>query len=121
MYELRVQSHFSAAHALRQYGGDCEQLHGHNWAVEVRLEARELDRRGLAMDFREVKALLGEVLGALDHRFLNDLGPFRVENPSTERIAHYIYDALAPRLPAGVTLAEVTAWETPGCGATYRP
>jgi 6-pyruvoyltetrahydropterin/6-carboxytetrahydropterin synthase len=121
MYELRVQSHFSAAHALRQYSGDCEQLHGHNWTVEVRLTAPELDRLGLAMDFREAKALLGEVLGALDHRFLNDLDPFRVDNPSTERIAHYIYDALVPRLPAGVALAEVTAWETPGCGATYRP
>jgi len=121
MYELRVQSHFSAAHALRQYAGDCERLHGHNWTVEVRLAAGELDRRGLAMDFREVKALLGEVLETLDHRFLNEVEPFRVDNPSTERIARYIYDALAPRLPAGVTLAEVTAWETPGCGASYRP
>jgi 6-pyruvoyltetrahydropterin/6-carboxytetrahydropterin synthase len=89
--------------------------------VEVRLLASELDRQGLAMDFRDVKALLGEVLATLDHRFLNEVEPFRADNPSTERIARYIHDALASRLPSGVTLAEVTAWETPGCGASYRP
>ena len=121
MYEVRVESHFSAAHALRGYGGNCERLHGHNWNVEVRLATDGLDEHGLAVDFRQAKALLEEVLGGLDHRLLNDLEPFRDENPSTERLARYIFEALSARLPGGVRLTEVTAWETAGCAATYRP
>lgn len=121
MYEVRVESRFSAAHALRGYGGNCERLHGHNWNVEVRLAAEGLDEQGLAIDFRQAKALLEEVLEGLDHRFLNELEPFRDENPSTERLARHIFEALSARLPGRVRLTEVTAWETPGCAATYRP
>ncbi len=121
MYEVRVESRFSAAHALRGYEGNCERLHGHNWRVEVRLATERLDEQGLAIDFRQAKALLEEVLEGLDHRFLNELEPFRDENPSTERLAQYILEALSARLPGGVRLTEVTAWETPGCAATYRP
>lgn len=121
MYEVRVKSRFSAAHALRGYGGNCERLHGHNWTVEVCVAAERLDECGLAVDFRTVKALLGEVVSELDHRFLNDLEPFSRANPSTEGIAQHIFEALASRLPPGVTLVEVTAGETPDCLATYRP
>ncbi len=121
MYELRVESGFAAAHRLRGYQGDCEQLHGHNWKVEVRLSADRLDECGLALDFRELKSALREVLDTLDHKYLNELEPFRTENPSTERLAHYIFDELAARLPAQVTLTEVTAWEAPGSAASYRP
>ena len=121
MYELRVESGFSAAHSLRGYGGNCERLHGHNWQVEVRLSADRLDPLGLAVDFRQMKRLLEEVLAALDHRYLNELEPFRTENPSTERLAQYIYERLAAKLPATVRLTEVTAWESEDCAATYRP
>jgi len=121
MFELRVESSFAAAHSLRDYGGNCERLHGHNWKVEVRLAADGLNPVGLAMDFRQVKALLEEVLAALDHQYLNDLEPFRKENPSTERLAQYIFEGLAARTPAEVRLTEVTAWESPDCAATYRP
>lgn len=121
MYEVRVRSRFSAAHALRGYDGNCERLHGHNWTVEVCAAAEDLDECGLAVDFRTLKALLAEVLAELDHRFLNELEPFRRANPSTERVARYIFEALASRLPPGVTLVEVTAGETPDCVATYRP
>jgi len=120
MYEVRVESHFSAAHALREYEGDCERLHGHNWKVEVRLASETLNAQGLAVDFREARALLGEVLGGLDHRLLNELEPFREENPSTERLAKHIFEELSARLPRGVRLTEVTAWETPGSAASYR-
>ena len=121
MYEVRVESRFSAAHALREYEGNCERLHGHNWKVEIRLAAEGLNDQGLAIDFRQAKALLNEVLDGLDHRFLNDLEPFRKENPSTEVLARYIFEELTARFPGGVRLTEVTAWETPGCAATYRP
>jgi len=121
MFELRVEGSFAAAHRLREYGGNCERLHGHNYVVEVRLAAQELNELGLAIDFRDLKSALGGVLDGLDHQYLNELEPFRSQNPSTERLAEYIHRSLAVGLPHGVRLTQVTVWESPGCAATYRP
>jgi len=118
-YELHIQAEFAAAHRLREYDGNCERLHGHNWKVEVVLRGAELDRLGMLMDFRAAKRLLGEALDGLDHRCLNDLEAFRTTNPTTENIARMLYEALAARLPDGVAVARVTAWESDGCGASY--
>jgi 6-pyruvoyltetrahydropterin/6-carboxytetrahydropterin synthase len=118
-FELIVNTHFAAAHNLRGYHGDCEQLHGHNWAVDLVLEADRLDELGMVLDFREVKRLVREVLEALDHRYLNDLEAFREDNPTTENIARYIHRQLQLNLPEPVRVKKVTAWESEGCGAAY--
>ena len=52
MYRLTIQTSFAAAHNLLQYQGDCENLHGHNWKVDVTVAARELDKSGLGIDFK---------------------------------------------------------------------
>ncbi len=116
---MHVQGGFAAAHRLREYDGNCERLHGHNWKVEVALRGGELGRLGMLMDFREAKRLLAETLDPLDHRCLNDLAAFQSANPTTENIARMLYEALAARLPDGMAVARVTAWESDGCGATY--
>ncbi|HUT36691.1 MAG TPA: 6-carboxytetrahydropterin synthase QueD [Planctomycetota bacterium] len=121
-YELHIQAEFAAAHRLREYDGNCERLHGHNWKVDVVLRGERLDRLGMLIDFREAKGLLRGVLEPLDHQCLNDLDAFRHTNPTTENIARMLYEALAVRLPEGIAVAKVTAWESDGCGATYsRP
>ncbi len=76
MYELTIEAHFAAAHNLREYQGECENLHGHNWRVEVVVGAGELDRLGMVMDFRDLKGALGGVLRQLDHKYINDVPPF---------------------------------------------
>ncbi len=118
-YELLVEAEFAAAHRLRDYHGNCERLHGHNWRVQAVLRGRKLDRLGMLLDFREARRLLAEAVGPLDHQCLNDLGAFREMNPTTENIARTVFDALAARLPKGVAVARVTAWESEGCGASY--
>jgi len=55
MYRLTIKTGFAAAHNLINYQGDCENLHGHNWKVEVTVIARELDKAGLAIDFKVLK------------------------------------------------------------------
>jgi 6-pyruvoyltetrahydropterin/6-carboxytetrahydropterin synthase len=110
---------FAAAHRLREYDGNCERLHGHNWKVDVVLRAALLDRLGMAMDFRVAKRLIHEVLDGFDHQCLNELAPFREMNPTTENIARVVYEALEARLPSGVAVAKVTAWESDQCGASY--
>ena len=118
-FELFVQTEFAAAHRLREYDGNCEHLHGHNWKVDVVLRASQLDALGMALDFRDAKRLIHEVLDEFDHEYLNELPPFREVNPTTENIARFIYHALEAKLPAGTAVAKVTAWESEKCGASY--
>ncbi len=120
MYEIMIQEDFSAAHRLRQYGGKCEELHGHNWHVDVVVRAETLDRTGLALDFRTLKGHAREVLARLDHAFLNDLPEFQEVNPSSEQIARYLFEQISGRLcGTPVRVVRVNVWESDHACASY--
>lgn len=120
MFELKIEDSFAAAHRLRGYRGQCEDLHGHNWKIEVVVRADRLDDIGLALDFQELKAATKEVLDRLDHTFLNDLPPFSDANPSSENIARFVFEELAARLDReGLWMHRVTAWESEKACASY--
>jgi len=121
MYQVSVEGHFDAAHFLREYGGKCENLHGHRFKVVVSLKATKLNKIGLAYDFVELKRHLGEVLARFDHTSLNEVPPFDKINPSSENIAVTIYDELKGRFSGGVTLSSVEVWESPESCVTYSP
>jgi 6-pyruvoyltetrahydropterin/6-carboxytetrahydropterin synthase len=121
MFEVSVEETFAAGHALRNYRGKCENVHGHNYRVQVTVEGPELDDIGLLVDFGEVKKLIRGVVARLDHRFLNELAPFDAINPSAENLARYFYDEVSSGLAAGPQLREVRIWETDITCATYRP
>ena len=90
MFEVMVLGEFSSAHNLRGYKGKCEDLHGHNWKVELIAQNNALDATGMVVDFRELKAKLNNVLEELDHKYLNDIDYFKKVNPTSENIAKYI-------------------------------
>ena len=119
MFELVVETDFSAAHNLREYKGQCEKLHGHNWKVQVVLKAEKLDKLGMVMDFREVKRIVGEIMNKFDHTYLNELADFKVLNPTTENLSKILFDELKNTLPLGVKVSRVTTWESDRCGAIY--
>jgi len=120
MYELSVISHFSAAHQLRGYRGKCEELHGHNYRVEVKVRARELDELGLAVDFNVLKERTEAVLETWDHKFLNRIPPFDRKNPSAENLAGELFHRLSASLKSAlVKVAAVTVWESETASATY--
>lgn len=120
MYELTVETSFSAAHQLRGYQGKCERVHGHNWKVHAHVVSGMLDDTDLVMDFHELKRLANEAVSTLDHSFLNELFPFTEKNPSSENIAKWIFDSLKKKLPdGGVRLTAVTVWESDTASATY--
>ena len=120
IFEVYIKSHFSAAHSLKGYSGDCARVHGHNWMVEVFVACAELDKLGIGIDFREVKSAVKEVLEALDHRDLNDLPMFGVQNPTSENIARFLYKELSRRLNTEkIHVSRVKVSETPGAGAFY--
>ena len=120
MYELRVASRFAAAHQLREFRGACENLHGHNWKVEVYLTGENLGGEGILMDFGEMKKATKEALGTLDHHFLNELAVFENMNPSSENIARYLFKYLSEKLNHGdIRVSKVTAWESEDACASY--
>ncbi len=121
MYQISVEDHFDAAHALYGYRGKCEALHGHRFRVVVKVTASKLDDIGLAYDFTELKARLKSILERFDHTTLNDIPPFDKINPSSENIASTIYNELKPALKAAlVELVAVEVWESPESGVEYR-
>ena len=123
MFEVSVEQTFAAGHALRNYRGKCENVHGHNYRVRITVQGEQLDSIGLLVDFVEVKRLMSGVIEYLDHRFINDLPPFDVLNPSAENIAKYFHDRVSEGMQndAPVRISEVRVWETDTSSAVYRP
>lgn len=120
MYRLTIQTSFAAAHNLLHYQGDCENLHGHNWKVEVTVSAQELDKSGLGIDFKILKAETRQILETLDHKYLNDLEMFTGVSPSSENIARYLFESLGQRLNnENVSVASVNVWESDFACASY--
>lgn len=126
MFEVTVEQTFAAGHALREYKGKCENVHGHNYRVQITVEGERLNRIGLLVDFVELKRIVREVIDRLDHQFINDLEPFTIINPSAENLAKYFYDEVSRRMTADngdapTKIAQIKIWETDTSIAVYRP
>ena len=132
MYTVTKEIYFCYGHRLMDYKGPCRHLHGHNGKVEVELERKKLDRRGMVVDFSEIRgAIKNWIDRTLDHTMLfrkdDPLIPILKqkkerfylmrENPTAEAIAKLIFDyARSKNLP----VTRVTLWETESSFATYR-
>uniref|UniRef100_A0A7C4MMW0 6-carboxy-5,6,7,8-tetrahydropterin synthase n=1 Tax=Desulfatirhabdium butyrativorans TaxID=340467 RepID=A0A7C4MMW0_9BACT len=123
MYELTVITQFAAAHQLKMVDKKCENLHGHNWKVEVSVCGEHLNPAGVLIDFVELKRCVADVIQRLDHRFLNDIGVFSDEfPPSSEHIAKFIAAEVDRMLATpGVRVSRVRTWESDSASATYIP
>lgn len=120
MYEATVSSSFSGAHFLKGYQGKCEAIHGHNWKIEATVEARQLDKTGLSLDFKKLKEYLSLILKELDHTCLNELTYFNQSNPSAENIAQFIYKKLVKVINNKTcALKKISVWETETSCASY--
>jgi len=121
MFELKIITNFAAAHQLKMVSAKCENLHGHNWKIEVYVAGKDLNAAGVLIDFGELKQHLSEITESLDHTFLNELNHFDDRcPPSSENIARYIAEALQAKIDTpAVRVARVTAWESENSCATY--
>lgn len=117
MYRVRVIDNFSSAHNLRNYEGNCERLHGHNWKVEAFLQSKTLDNVGMLVDFKILKKELKKILDDLDHIYLNEHPYFKEINPTSENMAKYLYDQLS--IPFGDMVHKVLVWESDNSVAEY--
>lgn len=120
-YELTVKGHFDAAHHLYGYPGECRNLHGHTWDVEVTVAGTELDEIGIVYDFKTLKGDLGRVLGDYDHVLINEVEPFDRISPTAENLARVICERLQQVVDPRVRVTEVVVWESPVARLVYRP
>ncbi len=121
MFELKIITDFAAAHQLKMVAEKCENLHGHNWKIEVCVAGEELNDAGVLIDFGELKEHVSEVIERLDHKYLNELDYFHDAYPSSsENIAMYIAKELQTVIDdPSIRVASVTAWESDDACATY--
>jgi len=120
MYELKIITQFGAAHQLKDTGGECENLHGHNWKIEVFVKGERLDGNGLLVDFKVIKNETKEIIDKLDHKYLNELAWFREMNPTSENISRLIYELLSKKINnKDIRVSRVTTWESDTACATY--
>ncbi len=118
MFELTVRGEFSSAHFLRDYRGQCRNLHGHTWKVAVTIKGNKLNKIGVMADFVELKAHLHELMKQLDHACLNDLKFFATHNPTTENIARFIYTEYAKRVKP-LKMVRVQVFESDRADVVY--
>jgi 6-pyruvoyltetrahydropterin/6-carboxytetrahydropterin synthase len=126
MFELKVKTRFAGAHRLTMVGQKCENLHGHNWQVEVCVKGSELNDAGVLADFGDIKKAVRKVVdGDLDHKYLNELPVFEGMQPTSERIAVYIARQVQALLDESLTeklhVSRVMAWESEDACAIYYP
>lgn len=130
-FRATVQIHFCYGHRLLDYDGPCAHPHGHNGLVEIELETEELDRRGMVVDFGDVKRdIKGWLDATMDHQMLlrrdDPLAEWMREhseptclfdeNPTAENIARAIFERARER---EWPVVAVRLWETPTSFATY--
>jgi 6-pyruvoyltetrahydropterin/6-carboxytetrahydropterin synthase len=115
--ELRKSFQIESAHRLPNVpaGHKCARLHGHSWVIEIAVQGPVDPHTGWVMDFAELKAAFRPIFEQLDHRYLNEIPG--LENPTSERVAVWIWERLKPALPA---LSEVVIAETCTSRCVYR-
>lgn len=120
MFELDIRREFSAAHSLRGYNGNCSNLHGHNWVVQIFIRSEKLDDVGIAMDFKILKKELDVILEGLDHKNLNEHPAFREKNPTSENLAMFIFRELSSKINTeNICVSKVRVCESANSGASY--
>ncbi len=122
MFEVSVESFFSASHQVILPDGKKEPVHGHDWKVTATFAGNDLDEAGFLVDFIAAEGILSEIVAKLNHTSLNECPAMCGMNPSAEHVAKIIGDYIARDETVGNTFARVNVTEAPGCSATYiRP
>ena len=115
--EIFKEFRFEAAHRLPNLPAEhkCSRLHGHSFHVAVHVAGDVDPHSGWVIDFGDIKAAFQPLEEELDHHYLNEVPG--LDNPTSENIAIWIWDRLAPALPG---LSKVVVRETCTSGCVYE-
>ncbi len=112
-HEFRLESAHSLPHVPQHH--KCRRVHGHTFEIEIHVEGEVDERSGWLLDYASLHDAFAPVREALDHRLLNEVPG--LENPTSEQMARWIWERLAPSLPL---LVEVVVAESPVTRCSYR-
>ena len=106
MYIVKKSIEVSASHSLKlSYDSKCQNLHGHNWNIDVSCRAEKLNQDGMVIDFSHIKQ---KIQDKLDHKNLNEVLPF---NTTAENLAKWICEQVQGCFKVMVQESENnTAW-----------
>ncbi|MEW6369167.1 MAG: 6-carboxytetrahydropterin synthase QueD [Acidobacteriota bacterium] len=122
MYVICKEVTFAAAHMIRGYDGKCARIHGHNWRVRLEVACEKLNEIGTGVDFGDLKRILQDIVGKLDHRDLGELNAFAHSNPTAENVARHIFEEASRRLDGeGRRVQRVQLWENDTSSVIYAP
>ena len=107
--ELVKDFRFEAAHYLPNLpeAHKCRRTHGHSFRGEIAVRGPVDPEIGWVIDFADLKRAIQPVVDRLDHYLLNEVEG--LQNPTSELLAVWIWEKLAPQLPG---LVRVTIEET---------
>jgi 6-pyruvoyltetrahydropterin/6-carboxytetrahydropterin synthase len=122
-FTISKRFEFSASHQLAGLpeGHQCARLHGHNYVVELELNADQLDDTGFVLDYGELAPFKRWIDDVLDHRHLNEI---MAHNSTAENLAQWLYSvaaAVVPGIGGRVAISAVRVMETPKTVAEFRP
>ena len=138
MYYLKTSAEFDSAHFLAGYEGKCANIHGHRWKVEVTVNGEELTaegtKRGMLIDFGDLKKAVRELADSFDHALIYESGSLKgatvdalhgegfhlievAYRPTAENFARAFYEILHDK---GLCVCSVTVYETPENCAVYE-
>jgi 6-pyruvoyltetrahydropterin/6-carboxytetrahydropterin synthase len=114
MYRISKRLEIAGSHNLSlDYESKCEYLHGHNWIIQIYVEAEKLDNNGMVLDFTRIKK---EIHDFLDHKYLNEIFDF---NPTAENIAYWIAHKVSD-IREGAACYKVSVQESEGNIAVWE-
>ena len=115
MFEL-IRTHLiSSAHHLEDYDGNCANIHGHNYKIQVVLRGGHLNKTGMLMDYKLLDDIINSELEDFDHTDLNTIETLE-KHPTAENLAELIFNRLKHEIPL---LYKISIWETPKCCSSY--
>ena len=120
MFEISIETHFNADHALKLSENLIEPCHAHDWIVNAVVSSEKLNNIGIVMDFHKLKGIIENITSELSDINLGDLQYFQQNNPSAENVAKYIFEKLEPQLPKNVKLEYISVVEEPTCKGIFR-
>jgi len=119
LFSISTKGRFKARHSIALPGRTKERMHEHLWSVRASVGRANVDKTGVVMDFRRLKAALDGILSGLNSSTLNRLEYFQKNNASAELVAKYIYEKLEAKVPKGVFLRSVEVSEGKDCCAKF--
>ncbi|MGD2163375.1 MAG: 6-carboxytetrahydropterin synthase [Anaerolineales bacterium] len=122
MYTLAISKSFTANHFL--IGGDWgpeNDLHSHDYRVEVRLLGEDLNMHGYLVDIVEFDSVLDALVEHYSGKTLNEQAEFEDLNPSIEHFARIIAQTIGGHLQApNLSSIEVLIWEDDIAWASFQ-